>query len=184
MFHWLFEGRLSVYLLLATVALVLLAVWWSTRKRKYAIAAAAVAVLAGLYGLLDLAVETDHEQMERKIREMAGSAKNKDANRLFEHIAADFNYNGRTKTDLIALAKNAIGNGGVSEIVVWEFERGEVSRDDRSGTIVFLIKMKGPWTRTEIFLRCKAQFLLDTDRQWRLRRIELFDPINNERVDY
>jgi hypothetical protein len=185
MFNWLVEGWLSVYLLLATVALVLLAIWWSTRRRKYAIAAAVVAALAVLYGLLDLAVETDHERMVRSVREMAASAKHKDASGLFEHISDEFEHNGMSKADLINLAKNAIQNGDVREVVVWDFERGPVSRANRSGTVIFLIKVKSAWTPDELFLRCNAHFVLESDGKWRLKRFELFDPArNNERVDF
>jgi hypothetical protein len=179
MFNWLVEGWLSVYLFLAVVALVLLAVWWSTRQRKYLIAAAVVFALAALYGLLDLAVETDHEQMVRSVREMAASARNKDASGLFDHISDEFRHEGMTKSDLITLAKNAIEHGDVREVVVWDFERGPVSRADRSGTVIFLIKIKSPWTRDELFLRCKAHFVLESDGKWRLKGFELFDPARN-----
>jgi hypothetical protein len=181
MFNWLFEGWLSIYLLLAAAALVLLAIWWSTRRRPFAIAAAAVAGVAVLYGLLDLVVETDHEQMVRKIRELAARAQKQDAEGIAQNLADDFNYNGRTKSDLIALARNT----SIREVVVWDFERGSVDRAKSVGTATFLIKVKTDWTPNELFLRCKALFVLDPDGQWRLKTVELFDPAkNNERVDF
>jgi hypothetical protein len=181
MFNWLFEGWLSVYLLLAAVALALLAIWWSTRKRPLLIAVAVVAGLAGLYALLDLAVETDNEQLVRKVREMAASPQKPDLAGLADNLADDFHYNNRSKDEIIGLARNA----AVREVVVWDFERGPVSRADRKGTVIFLIKVKSAWTPEGLFLRCKAHFVLDKDGQWRLQTVELFDPArNNERVDF
>ena len=71
MFDWLFEGHLSVYFLLTAMAALFIVLGVRTRKRRwYAVAAGAVAV-AGLYCVLDFAVETDREQIQRKVRAMA-----------------------------------------------------------------------------------------------------------------
>src|SRR5437762_2335399 len=49
---WLFEGSPTVYFLLTCVAVICLAAWWRTRKRKYLIGATvAGALLVGAYAL-------------------------------------------------------------------------------------------------------------------------------------
>ena len=53
------------------------ALWWQSRKRGYAVAAIAVGVSILGYFLLDRLVESDREQMIRKVREMLDSRRKK-----------------------------------------------------------------------------------------------------------
>jgi hypothetical protein len=176
MFDWLVEGWLSVYLILLTAAIILVAVWWRTRDRRWLIGLAVVAGLVGLYALLDRIVETDYEQMVRKTREMAASAQKRDPAKLFEHLADSFSCNGMTKSGLVAAATQRIRDGGVHEVVVWDFARGPIDAEARTGRIIFLVKVKTAFTRDELFFRCEADFTRDADGQWRLQTFRLFDP--------
>ena len=74
-FDWLFEGHLSAYFLLAATAALFIVLGIRTRKRRWYAVAAGVVALAGLYCLLDFAVETDREQIQRKVRAMAADLK-------------------------------------------------------------------------------------------------------------
>ena len=71
MFDWLFEGHLSVYFLLTAIAVLFVVLGVRTRNRRWYAAAAGAVALAGLYCLLDFAVETDREQIQRKVNAMA-----------------------------------------------------------------------------------------------------------------
>jgi hypothetical protein len=184
MFHWLVEGWLSIYLVLLTIAIGLLAMWWRTRRRRWLIGLAVVAGLVGLYALLDWLIETPYEQMVRKINEMAASAQKRDPTSLSANISNDFSFRGMSKDALLAAANSRIRNGDVREVVVWDFQRGPISAEERTGDIDFLIKVKTVWTPDAVFYRCHATFALDPDGQWRLRTFKLFDPTRiNEEVE-
>src|SRR5690348_14070031 len=100
MFEWLVEGRLPVYLLLLTAAIVLLAAWWQTRHRLWLRALVVVAGLVGLYALLDVLIETPYEQMVRKVNEMAAVAQTRDAASLRANLADNFDHHGLSKAAL------------------------------------------------------------------------------------
>ncbi len=176
MFDWLVEGRLPVYLVLLTVAIILVAVWWQRRSRRWLIAVAAVLGLVALYALLDRLIETPYEQMVRKVNEMAATAQKRDPASLNANLADSFDYHGVSKAALLRVADGRIRSGDVRDVIVWDFERGPISREDRTGRIDFFIKVKTSFTRDELFFRCHATFTLDADGQWRMQTFELFDP--------
>lgn len=181
MFDWLVEGRLPVYLILATAAVILLALWWRTRARGWLIAVAAIVGLIGLYALLDRLVETPYEQMVRKVREMATGVERKDPSSLNALLSDDFDYHGLRKSGLLAIADQRIRNGDVHEIVVWDFQRGESS--DRTAIIIFHVKVKTAFTPDALFYRCHATFTQSPDGQWRMQTFRLFDPTRtNEEI--
>ena len=90
MLDYFCEGRSSVYVVLALAGLGLLVLWWQTRKRGFLLALAAVALLAGLHFLLDRFVETDHEQVTRKLQEMAAGVKNRNVDAILTHVSDRF----------------------------------------------------------------------------------------------
>jgi hypothetical protein len=183
MFDWLVEGRSPVYLVLSIAVIILLAVWSQTRRRRWLIAVAVVAGLVGLYALLDVLIETPYEQMVRKVNEMAAVAHTRDPASLRANLADDFNFHGMTKDDFLRAAEGRIRSGEVRDVLVWDFDHGAIAEPDRR-ELVFLLKVKTTWTRDELFFRCLATFMRGADGQWRMQRIELFDPTrNNERID-
>ncbi|HMC64028.1 MAG TPA: hypothetical protein VKI65_03745, partial [Gemmataceae bacterium] len=120
MFDWLFEGLSAVYLLLATAAVILLVVWWRTRRRKYAVVIGVIAALAGAYYLLDIAVETDREQIQRKVQELAAGVHEHRLERTFAQVSDSFRRRGRTKEAFRQAADQVIGR--VREVRVWNVD--------------------------------------------------------------
>jgi hypothetical protein len=59
---------------------------------------------------------------------------------------------------------------------VWDFERGEVSRAQRTAKVHFMVKARGDWRGSEAGYPCNADFVLDPDGQWRLRGFQIFNP--------
>jgi hypothetical protein len=202
-FDWLFEGRLSVYLLLGVLGVLTAALWsrmgfvlfhsvsptrgaepsrkrWelledetsSSRRdvrRRLAvppIVLTVLAVLAGVYFLLDRLVETPHEQIKRKLHEMADAVKTRNLDRIFAHISEQFNVQGMNKAAFRTYVESQFSI--VEDLAVW----GEQFPDD-SGRIVFRAKPKGPRIPEQFQAIVDAEFVRDPDQEWRLRRFEV-----------
>src|SRR5437773_4216861 len=88
--YWLVEGDVTLYAILASVGLVCVAVWWRTRRRKYAVVAVAAAVALLTLSLLDRLIESDREQMIRKVQEIANDVHARNFDRVFRHVSDDF----------------------------------------------------------------------------------------------
>jgi hypothetical protein len=173
---WLFEGSPTVYLILGVAALILLGLGLRTRQRKYALGLGVVAVLAGLVWLADFLVVTDREQIVNKIKAMTDSVARKDVEGIFQHMTRDFHFRSMDRNKFRAYVEGAIRSGGVDEVAVWDFEPGEVSREKRTGTVTFKAKPVGRWAMGTEFSLVRAEFVLESDGQWRMRSFELFNP--------
>jgi len=172
---WLFEGHSSVYLVLATAAAILFALWWRTRQRKIALGLAVVVVLTGLYGLLDLLRETDREQIIGNVQAMARAVKERNLDRAFDHISKDFNFREMGRDRFRRFAEDGIQRGGISEIEVWGFELKEVSRQKGTAEGEFKAKLRGSWGQFGPYHRCVVTFTWESDGKWRLKTLEVYD---------
>src|SRR5207237_1141367 len=94
---WLVEGDSFVYFLLACAVAALGAAWRRTRKRRYAVAAGVAASLIVGYFFLDRFVESDGEQMVRKVREVAAAISANDLDAAFQHVSDTFDRGGVNK---------------------------------------------------------------------------------------
>jgi hypothetical protein len=192
-FDWLFEGRLSVYLLLIGVGVIVAAQWarngfvvfreerrtkGSTTPRRrlvvLPIVLAVLALLVGVYFLLDRLVETRREQIARKLQEMAAAVRAGDLDRIFSHISERFNVQGMDKATFRNYAQAAMEQGWAEELALWD----EQFTDD-SGSVVFRAKPKGRRMPEAQFV-VRGQFVLDPDGQWRLEGFQVFFPAGDE----
>ena len=132
MFDWLFEGHLSVYLLLAAAVVLGAVVSAQTRDRRWLAAAVVFAALAGLYCLLDFAVETDREQIQRKVYAMAAGLKapaNLDA--VFQNVADDIHSTfGDGKATLREQARQQIQTWNITEVRIADLKVGEICAEE------------------------------------------------------
>jgi hypothetical protein len=187
-FDWLFEGRPAVFVVLAAAALVLFVAWWQTRKRYWFYGAVAFLALAGLYFLLDRLVETDREQIVRKIEEMSAGVRERNVDRIFAHVSEQFRLNNTDRAAFRAFADRAIRTGQVTEVKAWDFhfdddfratERRTVRgtpQEAQLARVRFTVKPEGPGITTAGFL-CRATFIRDPDGQLRLLDFQLFNPL-------
>ena len=187
MFDWLFEGRPAVYVVLAAATVVLFVAWWQRRKRYWLYGAAAFLALVGLYFLLDRLVETDREQIVRKIEEMSAGVRERNVDHVFAHVSEQFRLNNSNRAAFRAFAEQAIRTGQVTEVEAWapEFPEDFRTKVRRTGTtgpqeldaarVTFMVKPHGPNLGTPFF-RCDATFVRDPDGQWRLFAFQLFQP--------
>jgi hypothetical protein len=180
MFDWLFEGRLAVYVLLGAGAFGWLLLWTRDRKLVWLLGAGAFVGLVGLYFLLDRVVETDREQVTRKLGEMKAAVKARESNRIFAHISDRFRLGGLDKAGFRALVERALSQGLIHELEIWDITDPPDGwpRDGRPARVSFMAKPKGGpvFIRDEHF-RVEADFVRDPDGQWRLQGFRLFNPL-------
>jgi hypothetical protein len=175
-FDWLFEGHLSVYVLLAVAAGVALFYWRRNRKRPPLIIALCFLGLIALYFILDKAIETDGEQIARKIREMAAAVERRDLDALFAHVADDFRSpRGKTKAMLRQYTQDKLAQFRVREVVVWDLHVRAIDRAAGRAQVVLRFKPKGDEIPPLEFL-CEAEFALDAQHGWRLQTCRFGGP--------
>jgi hypothetical protein len=181
MSDWLNDNATFLYMFLGLIALVLSVIWWKTRQRKFALGAGVSTILLCAVFLLVLFSarlfgETDSQQIERKLNEMAQAVKAQDIERISMHISASFHFQSSDKSAFCNRANEDMRRGHVDEVVVWEVEVKDVSREKRTAKVHFMAKARSNWEQSKIPYRCRADFVLDPDDQWRLKGFELSNP--------
>jgi hypothetical protein len=184
-FDWLFEGRRSIYLILAVAAALLLMLWWRNRSRRWLIGVGVVALLALGYFGLSKTIETPRAQVERKMKEMAAAVKTRDTERLFRHISDRFRFRTLDKAGFRQTVQGVFDQRWIDELEVWDFSFPGDSAREGAITIAFKVKAKGgrvgesdPTGR-----RAEATFVRDPDGQWRLQGFRVFKLLSTEEED-
>lgn len=172
MFDWLFEGSLTIYLLLLIAAGILLALWLRERKRSWLFALAFVAGLAALYLLLDRLVETPYEQIDRKLHLMAHAVQTRNSEAIFRHLAQGFSVQGIDRERFRAYVDRVLREGLVNELTVWD-----IQRPDPSGLVQFRAKPKGRQILSDVPYLVRGRFVRESDGQWRLESFQVFNPL-------
>jgi hypothetical protein len=175
---WLVEGDPAVYGLFASALVVLLGLWWRTRKRNLLIAAGAVAALILGYYLLDCFVESDGEQMVRKVGEVAAAVSANDLDAAFRNVSDKFDRGGVKKLQFRQYCQRFKDNGNVGKVIVWDLTAGDVSRSAGTGTVAFRFKVTGNWGESPPNYIGKVFCTLDSDEQWRVKSFEVYDSLN------
>jgi len=171
-FDWLYEGRQAVYLVLACLAVLFVALWTRNRKRRWLYLAAVPLVLIGVYFLLDRLVETRREQIGRKLNEMAAAVRARDVGRILDHTSERFRWEQGSSPDKATFRRKveeAVRTGLVSEVVVWAIEPNA-----EPGRVTFMAKPKGASVPDHPGFPCEAEFVQDLDGQWRMARLAVF----------
>jgi hypothetical protein len=176
MFDWLFEGHLSVYFLLTAAAVLFAVLGARTRKRRWYAVAAGFVALAGIYCLLDFAVETDREQIQRKVRAMAANLKapaNLDA--VLVNVSDQFRCPfADSKTALREKASEGIRTWNITEVRLSDLHCGEISRERNTAVAEFRAKVIGTFGPVEAApISCKATFDYYPTHGWRMRELEV-----------
>jgi hypothetical protein len=179
MLDWLLDSRLTVYLIGTIAAVILLALWFRNRRRGWLYGLGVVALLLGVFAVLDLTIDTPKRQIRRKLREMAAAVKKRDTKAIFAHVSDSFTSDDPepvTKAQFERRVDDLLKNGVVQDLVIWD----EKFPDD-SGKVEFMAKPKGPGIPNEIGFRVRAVFVRDPDGQWRLKSFEVYEQLRNER---
>lgn len=177
--YWLVEGDLTLYAILAAVALVCVAVWWRTRRRKYAVVAAAAAVAILTLSMLDRLIESDREQMIRKVQEIADGVRARDFPSIFRHVSDEFRRGAFDKPQFRHFAQEVSHSRNITEFQAWGFVPGDVSRQKRRGNLEFLFKIRGNWSAGNEYFLARTVWQLDSDGEWRLQTFDVFNPYSD-----
>jgi hypothetical protein len=187
---WLAEPSRSIYILLLVIAILpLLAAFFlpapaakrdpkqkkpSTKAILLAISALALLLLAAL-AICDRAIESDREQIERKLREMSDGVRERNLRKTFEHVSESFKAGMAGKSNLMQIGEQAQQAGRVEEIPIWDIKVDDVGKEDTKAKAEFRIKVKGSALAENQFL-VRAFFVRDPDGQWRLQTFEVYSP--------
>jgi hypothetical protein len=175
---WLIEGDATVYFLLGLGFIICFALWWRTRKRSFAVGAGIFAALIVGYYLLDRFVESDGEQMARKVSEVADGVSRNDLEAAFRHVSEQFQCGGYNKKQFHDFCQQTRAHGQVTEVKVWDLEPEDVSRPSKTGTVQFRFKVAGSWGELPPHYIARVYFVLDPDGQWRVRSFDIFNSLN------
>lgn len=173
---WLTESNPTLYFVLAVVAVACAVGWVRTRRRHYLIAAIAAAL--GLLGsvAIHLKVESDTEQMVRKLGEISRAVRARRLDQVFEHVADDFLVKGVDKAGFRAYCDRMQSGRQADEFVAWDFEPGVISKDAKRGELSFLFKVRGSFGETPPGYFAKTFWSFrPSDGQWRIQSFELFN---------
>lgn len=186
---WLIEGRLTVVILMAAIAIVFAFIWWQTRKREWLLALGVVGALLGLYLLVDVLFdteqETDREQIQARIEAYPEAIQEKNANKLFEHVADDFRSpRGNSRQGCLAFADSVLKSGQITELLVWDIRFEEdLSRTKGTTRVLFSFKVKGQLgTPQGVPFDCEATYRYDSSRGWLLTRVRILKPGTTEEI--
>ena len=188
--NWLAQPPQSIYILLLVIAVLpLLAVFFlpapppkrgpkqnkpSTKAILLAISALALVLLAALR-ICDMSVESDREQIERKLHEMSDGVREHNLRKTFEHVSDSFKYGLTGKSALMQIGEQAQQAGRVEEIPIWDIKIDDVGKQDTKAKAEFRIKVKGSAFAENQFL-VRSYFVRDPDGQWRMQTFEVFSP--------
>jgi hypothetical protein len=179
---WLVEGEPVVYAVLGIAFLGSVVGWWRTRKRRFAVVAGIAAALLLGYFLLDKLVESDGEQMVRKVTDVATAISAHDLDAAFRSVSESFDRPPRNKASFRKFCDDVLRAGNVTEIRVWDLAPVDESRPQRTGSVEFHFKVRGRWGESPPNYFGKVTFTLDGDGQWRVKTFDVHDSLNQSRT--
>jgi hypothetical protein len=177
MFDWLFEGRLPVLLFILLLAGLLAFIWRNVRDRRLLAAAAFFVFLALLYWILNFLVETDREQIGRKLDEMNAALNKPDLDAVFRHTSESFKFLGYDKKNARIRAESAMASLRVRNVRIWEVEVEELDPKQKKAKVNFKVKADHSLSSGAEFALCRSVWVLDSDGQWRMQACNLYNPL-------
>jgi hypothetical protein len=180
-FDWLLDDFWVFASLLFVGMVAFAAAWWRTRKKQYAIGAGVFVLLFGIYIALQFLVETSGKQMERRVREIAASVKDKQIKKVLEvNLADDFHVASYNKAAFIDKAQSLKDQFGVERLEVFQFQLVAIDRDKKTATLHFKAKPIVPGQETLPWYLVKAQFVMIPKgrwtEEWKMKSFEYFHP--------
>lgn len=169
---WFTEDPTWAYILCGAAAVIAGFAFAYNRRVLYLGGVVAAVVLAGLFALLDFAVETDREQAVRKSLELAAAAEKGDFDQLASLFSDRFHSDElATKEILLRRARIYLPSGKRRTVRFWVSETYQ-SRDRRIVRTRCDVKAEGdfgPLGEVPFFTgRIDLTFVKDSDGQWRI----------------
>jgi hypothetical protein len=178
MFDWLLDHKFTAYFVLAAGLVASLAFWWRSRNRRLIGVAAACAVLLLCVFVLDRAIETDGEQMSRKVQAVAAAVTANEMDAVFQHVSESFDRGGVDKKRFREFCTSERSRGQITEVQVWNLTPQDVSRPNRTAAVRFNFKARGNGGESPSNWDAKVTFTLDPDGQWRVKTFDVYDMLN------
>ena len=175
--QFLADPPLTVYLVLAAVAVVAGLVWLSRRTRRTFGVFLAVLTVAVAVGLIDLLFESPREAAVRGVRELSKAINARDWDRFDSRVSKEFEYKGLKKADLRNKMAGVIGMFD-ARTAVWDFDRDKVTQiGDDQVSVVFDAK-GDPKSGAAYYTHLKATFVREADGEWRLKTIAVYSYVS------
>jgi hypothetical protein len=180
-FDWLFDGCLPISLVLGAAGLGLAWAWYRTNQSSFAYGFFILLIMLVIYVTLCFFVETTSEQIERKIRLMVAGVDQKNVDKIFEHISDRFEYQqGSTrlnKQEMRGYAAEGLRRPELRGILVTGIGVDNIDRGAGTAKALFQVKVLGTNEVGDTFFQVDADFVRDSDKEWRMQSFRLFRPI-------
>jgi hypothetical protein len=190
MVNRLIDPPLATYLLLGIVAIILFAAWRRTRKRGYLIALVINVALALLLGLVDYSFESDREQVLRKTAEAARAIEARNLDAFFRDVSEQFRYQNSDKAKFRSVVHQHFSAGQPQSFKIWSVEikqfPGQNGTPPDEMMVQFYLKGSGTINGMtgEPQFTCKATFVRDPDKEWRLKTFHLFPLLGDSSTEF
>lgn len=177
------EDPTWIYLLLIAAGAVSGIAFFSTQRVVYLLGVPAVLVLGGLVWLVDYLVETDREQVERKVQELAEAVNAADFAKIESLISPRFYTPMFTsKQHLLDNAKRYLDPQASRRTSFWQLDTRSIS-SGKSLVVDGNVSASGQYGGYHVegwFGRIELTFLKDEDGQWRIARFTVVDSQGGE----
>jgi len=176
------EDPTWIYLLLLGAGIVAAVAFFSTQRVLYLLAVPGVLVLAGLVWLVDFLIETDREQVERKVQELAEAVNHADFAKIESLISSRFYTPMFTsKQNLLDNARRYLDPQASRRTSFWQLDTRSVA--GKSLVVDGNVSASGQYGGYNVegwFGRIEFTFLKDADGQWRIARFVVVDSQGGE----
>src|SRR6516162_8981138 len=110
-------------IILGLLALALFVAYWSTRKRKYAVAVVAALALIAVAWLIAHFLPTDRKAIESAIDDMAAGVRIRNPEQVFGHFAKNFRFRSFDNKAFRDWAAGHIRAGTVDDILILGYDK-------------------------------------------------------------
>jgi hypothetical protein len=175
------EDPRPLWVILAIAEILVLAAWSRGRARWKLWTLAALPLVGVLLGLLDWAVETDYEKVQRSVRTIAQAAQAGNADRLIERISDSYQSGPYRKEHLAALVR-----WGLPQVTVRP-QPSSIFFDGSTATVEQRYRFDST-NRAEFQLNeaitWEGRFAPDPDGEWRLRQVMMISPFERRPEEF
>ena len=177
--YWFLDNAIYWYILLGIVGLIIGAVWWGNRQPKILIGVAVVVGAMALIWLLTRLIVTDYRQIDSILHEMADAAVDGKPTVFLNHLAKDFDYEGKKGPIVAEKTADAAKRYKIYDIAITGLDLEEVKQD--TAKVFFRATLRTRLDERPQVIECHAVFVGEGDH-WKLKGIRFNFPLSNQPV--